>query len=300
MIRHGNSKKIAGMRLQDRDLRLLRELGTVIWMSTETIHRRHFPADRSGEAVRRRLRSFAKHGLIESVDLHITTSARSGRSPRFHRILEYGAEVLFDITGVRVPRVLKALPPKPHTIQHRAGMGETLLNFNDACEQKQLPDSEWILEYDPTRSARPNAPFNERFLICDEVADATGRKHRVWPDALSTFNVPHNGTVAQLAIAWEYDRGTETLNQLSEKLEPYAVWLTEKGYQSHFPDALDLRICFVLPSARRMQNVIAAVNKHRIAKYLRFVSVGEFTPEKILDAPIWFTTDGEAKRILPS
>lgn len=300
MTHLGKSEKTTGVRLQDRDLCILRELGTVIWMSTETIHRRHFAADQTGEAVRRRLRLFAKHGLIESVDLNITTSGKSGRSPRFHRLLEYGAEVLLDTTGIRADRVLRALPPKPHTIQHRAGMGETLLNFCDACERKQLPASEWLLEYDATQSARPNSPFHERFLICDEVTDSSGRKLRVWPDAISTLNVPHNGSIAQLAFAWEYDRGTETLTQLQGKLDPYAVWVAEKRYESHFPHARDVRICFVLPTQRRLQSVIAAVREHRIAKYLRFVSVTDFTPARILDAPIWFTTDGEAKRILPS
>lgn len=300
MTRLGKSDVQRGVRLQDRDFHIIRELGTVIWMSTDTIHSRHFPDDRTGEAARRRLRLFARHGLIESFDLHITSAGKTGRCPRFHRLTEYGAEVLRDFTGVSAPRVMKGSPPKPHTIQHRAGMGETLLSFNDACNRKQLPESEWLLEYDTRSTSRPNAPFHERFQICDEVTDANGRRWRVWPDALSTLNVPHNGSVAQLAIAWEYDRATETLTQITEKLDPYLVWLNDKRYRDHFPDARDLRICFIVPSHRRMQSLIAATRDHRIAAFLRFVSVTDFTPARILDAPIWYTTGGDAKRILPS
>lgn len=300
MTRLGNSDAKPGVRLQERDFELLSELGTVIWMSTDTIHRRHFPVDTSGEATRRRLRSLAAHGLIESFDLHITVAGKNGRSPRYHRLTQYGAEVLADAVGIKCPRVMKAQPPKPHTIQHRAGMGETLLNFSDACDAKGLPRSEWFLEYDATRFATANAPFHERFLICDEVTDSTGRAHRVWPDALSTLNVPHGGTVAQLALAWEYDRGTETLTQVRDKLDPYAIWIAEKRYQTHFPDARDVRTCFVLPSRRRMESVIEAVRDHRAASYLRFVTVADFTADRILDAPIWHCADGQAKRILPS
>jgi hypothetical protein len=300
MTRPGNSKSRPGIRIQQRDLNLLGELGLVNWMSTSFIHTRHFPNDRTGEATRRRLRLHAANGLIESVDLHITTQPGTGRAPRFHRLLQYGAEVYEDLTGVRPARVSRSSLPKPHTIQHRAGMGETLLKFKDACKHAELPATEWILEYDALAGSPPGATFHERFVICHELADESGVKHRVWPDALSTLNVVTKDGVAQLAIAWEYDRGTEPHAQLRAKLDPYSLWIATSGYREHYPDARDIRVCFVLPSQRRLDNVIETLGDHPIANYLRFVSESDFTTDRILTAPIWHDTKGNTKPILPS
>lgn len=297
---HGNSKKLAGVRFQNRDLAMLGELGQVVWMSTACIHRRHFPADNSGEATRRRLRTFVGHGLIESIELHLATRPQQGRLHRYHRLLPYGAEVLTDLTGVPPARLQRSSPAKPHKIQHRAGMGESILEFNDACRGRELPDPSWILEYDPIPNAPAKAPFHQRYLICDEVLDDAGQPRRVWPDAMSALTVPHKGSISQLALAWEFDRGTETLTQVREKLHPYLIWIAGKGYQAHFRDSRDVRVCFIAPSRRRMASMIKYVRDHRIGPFLRFVSVEDFKADRILTEPIWYDVTGHAKRILPS
>ncbi|TWT51741.1 hypothetical protein KOR42_34280 [Thalassoglobus neptunius] len=300
MARRGNSKGIPGIRLQDRDLDILRELGQVLWMDTRLIQCRHFHSDRTGEATRRRLRVLAANRIIESFDLQVTIRPGDGRMPRFHRLLPYAAELLVELTGVPPTRLLTSSPPKPHTVQHRAGMGETLLRFEDAREMKSLPESKWFLEYDRSESASGKSPFHERFTICYSVLDNGGKSHRVWPDALSSLNVPMKGQVSQLVLAWEFDRGTETLKQIVEKLDPYALWIASRGYREQFPSSVDVRVCFVLPSMRRLKSVIEATNMHPVAKFLRFVSFDEFTADRILSEPIWYDANGLAKRILPS
>lgn len=299
MTNRGNSDDRPGIRLQDRDFRILRELGTVLWMDTPLIQERHFPLDRTGEATRRRLRTLAAHRIVESFDLHVTLQPRDGRMPRFHRLLPYGAELLAEFTGVPPARLLTSSPPKPHTIQHRAGMGKALLRFEDARLLRSLPESTWYLEYDRAESRNGKASFHERYSICYSVLDNAGASHRVWPDALSTLNVSMHGKVSQLAMAWEFDRGTETLTQLTEKLDPYALWVASRGYREQFTSAADVRVCFVLPSMRRLKSVIEAMKGHRVAAYLRFVSFSDFQPERILSEPIWYDTNGQAKRILP-
>lgn len=299
-MRRGNSKKQAGVRIQVRDLDILSELGQVIWMSTQCIHQRHFPADKSGEATRRRLRSFVAHGLIESIELHLATRPKQGRLHRYHRLLPYGGEVLTDLTGAPPQRLQRSSPAKPHKIQHRAGMGESVLEFNDACRLRELANPEWILEYDPIPNAPAKAAFHERYFICDEVVDASGRTYRVWPDAMSALTIAHNGSDSQLALAWEYDRGTETLTQVGEKLDPYLLWIAGKGYQVDFPNSRDVRVCFIAPSRRRMTSMIESVRRHRVAPFLRFVTVEDFKADRILTEPIWYDATGQAKRILPS
>lgn len=291
---------MAGIRMQDRDFDLLRELGTVLWMDTPLIQKRHFPNDKTGEATRRRLRTMAEHHMIESVDLHVTARPKNGRLARYHRLLRYGAELLTDFTGVSPPRLLRSTPPKPHTIQHRAGMGDVLLRFNDACSTHKLPKSTWFLEYDAIAGAIPKSPFEDRYEICYSVIDHLGQKLRVWPDAMSSLNIPDKGKVSQLAFAWKYDRSTETQSQLMEKLEPYALWIASRGYQQHFASAVDIRVCFVLQSRGRFKSTVESCKNHQAAPFLRFVLVDDFTPDKILAAPIWYDANGKARRILPS
>lgn len=300
MTDRGNSRDRPGIRLQDRDFRILREMGTVLWMNTPLIQERHFPSDRTGEATRRRLRTLAANRIVESFDLQVTLRPRNGRMPRYHRLLPYGAELLLEFTCVPPARLLTSSPPKPHTIQHRAGMGEALLRFEDARRSRSLPDSTWFLEYDRDESASGKAPFHERFSICYSVLDNAGNAHRVWPDALSSLNIPANGRVHQLALAWEFDRGTETLTQLIEKLGPYGLWISSHGYREHFPTATEVRVCFVLPSKRRLKSVIGAMKDQPAAPFLRFVSFDDFTANRILSEPIWYDPNGQAKRILPS
>lgn len=300
MVSRGNSKETPGIRLQDRDIEILEELGTVLWMDTPLIQQRHFPSDTTGEATRRRLRLMAANRIIESFDLQVTLRPHEGRMPRFHRLLEFGGELLLDFTGRRPQRIGSSSPPKPHTIQHRAGMGETLLRFEDALRSQSLPESTWYLEYDRNESAAGKAPFHERYSICYSVLDDAGNSHRVWPDALSSLNIPSDGTVWQLALAWEFDRGTETLTQLMEKLDPYDLWAASKGYREQFPNAIEVRVCFVLPSKRRLTSVIEAMKDHPAAPILRFVSFDDFAANRILSEPIWYDANGQPKRILPS
>ncbi|MDA1016756.1 MAG: hypothetical protein O3A00_20150, partial [Planctomycetota bacterium] len=72
------------------------------------------------------------------------------------------------------------------------------------------------------------------------------------------------------------------------------------GYQQHFASAVDIRVCFVIQSRHRMKTTIESLRKHRVAPFLRFVLVDDFTADKILAEPIWYDANGNPKRILPS
>ena len=133
-----SERRRRGLRLQPRDFTWLTELGQFGFLPTDVIHQRHFPADKTGVAVRRRLRLCADHGLIQTISIAIAFTGRLGRLPSYHRLTPQGAEVIFDETGVRPLRPGRSEAPKPHTILHRAGMAEVALRFTDACGVKGL------------------------------------------------------------------------------------------------------------------------------------------------------------------
>src|SRR5216684_3240801 len=104
--------------LQKRDLRFLTELNEVGVMDTPTIHGRYFPADRTGKASLRRLRSFVGHDLIRRLPLGVAYADQHvGKFPCVYCLTTRGGELLHELTGLDRVRVLRK-DPRSETIQH--------------------------------------------------------------------------------------------------------------------------------------------------------------------------------------
>lgn len=295
----GAPPKLPGMRLQTRDLAILSELGEVALLDTETIHRRYFADDATGQACRRRLRLLAAHGLTQTLQIGVTTTHRTGRLPTIHRLTAIGADVVAQETGHHSRRIARSDPPRPYTLLHRLGMARVVLAMNDACQLHGLAKPEWLLEYDAVPNAPPHASFAQRFMICHEFPGPKGRKISCWPDAACTLTIPRDDKNWQLAVFWEYDRSTETLVQVAEKLAGYQALLSLRAYQRYWPTAAGVRIFFVVPSAARRQNILSAIRPHPAAEAIRIAVVNDvLTPARVLAEPIWETTAGEARSII--
>ncbi|MEZ5942903.1 MAG: replication-relaxation family protein [Planctomycetaceae bacterium] len=291
----GRSK---GISIQQRDLDILIGLGTASCLTSKSIRGRWFPEDKTGEATRRRLKRFAEHQLIQSISLAVSQINRVGRMPQVHRLLAYGADIVEDATGMRPPRIAKSDPPKPHALLHRAGMGHIVLEFNAACQLNELPEPQWLLEYDAATNVPLNAPLSQRYLIRWDVPINDTQTATCWPDALCQFTLPGKDRTWNLAIAWEYDRSTETHNQLAGKLDAYEGWLKHKAYRGVFPNADDARVFFVVPSAERLRNTIRAIKDHPAAATVRLAVAPECDSTRVLNAPIWHQIDRDRRAIL--
>jgi len=186
--------------------------------------------------------------------------------------LPLGADLVEDETGFRPPRVAKSDPPKPHTLLHRAGMGHIVLEFNTACQLNNIPVPQWLLEYDAVPNLPLNAPLSKRYLIRWDVPISNTETATCWPDALCLFTLPGKDRNWQLAIAWEYDRSTETQSQLAQKMPAYGGWIQHKIYQSLFLQADDARIFFVVQSEQRLHNIMSAIQDSLVGPAVRLAT----------------------------
>jgi hypothetical protein len=287
---------LRGLYLQPRDFDLFGDLGEFPILSTKVIHDRYFPADRTGVAARRRLHLLALHQLIQTIAVSIARANKPGRMPTFHRLTPYGAEVLLHETGNQAPRPCRSEITKPHTLLHRAGMSEAALSFTDACKAFNLPRPVWHFEYDTVAGVPPTASLSRRFLLRHDFPATAGRSLLCWPDALCQFLLPKGEQTWQLAIAWEFDRSTESHAQIKTKLDGYLPWLAQRSYHRAMPQALDARVFFVVPSEKRRSELIRSLAKHPAATAVRLAVFGDLTPATLLTLPIWRPLDGSDSR----
>ena len=222
-----------------------------------------------------------------------------GRSPTYYRLTETAADFIERETGNRPTRIARSSPPSARTILHRVGMARVVLAMNDACSLHGLAQPEWFLEYDSVAEVPGMAPFSRRFHLCHQFVLDDRTKLTCWPDAGCSLTIPHNGTTAQLAILWEFDRSTETLQQLKAKMPPYAHFFQTHAYRKHWPAAKEARIFFIVPSLQRLENAVTALRTEAAASIVRLATVTDMKPDCVLTKPIWSTVDGQRRSILP-
>jgi Replication-relaxation len=296
---------LPALRLQPRDLQLLNELGETGLLDTATIHRRHFPADRTGEACLRRLRLYAAHGLTEAIAPAVSFGLpRGGRLPAIHRLTPRGAAVLQEVTGEAPRRVLTS-GPRPETLLHRLGCAKLQLLVRDACAVAGFPAPAWIAEYDAVPGVGPNVPLSERFILCQMYRGADGTRHTCWPDAACLLSIPGRAIGAlpephALILLWEFDRSTETLKQVARKLPGYREFLARGDWRRAFPGAVQptVRVFVVTPSAARLRHIADALRGHPGSEAVRLAVLGDLTPERFFTAPLFRTVVGDARPIL--
>lgn len=294
-----NSESLkAALRLQRRDVTLLCELGEVGLLDTPTLHQRHFPDDRSGQACRRRLRLYRQHALVQQICVSISTTTRYGRQPALFRLTGAGADLLEETTGERPKRAARSDIAKPSTLLHRLGVAKTALAFNDACKRQSLRKPAWHLEYDAVENVPVHAPLASRFLLCHDFSIGSSRRVRCWPDAGCVLSIPQGERTSQLGIFFEYDRSTETLAQVAGKLEGYDALLKSRAFRDYWPDVQGIRIFFIVQSDERLLNIASALKERRGADAVRLATVADLTPAKVLCAPIWQTVSGDRRSIL--
>jgi hypothetical protein len=285
-----------GLYLQPRDLALLAELGEFGLLPTDVIHARHFPDDKTGVAVRRRLRLLANHQLIQTVAIAVARVGKPGRLPAFHRLTTTGDDVLHHETGLRSQRPGRSEIPKPHTILHRSGMAQVALAFTDACRLNGLTLPAWHFEFDCVPGVSRTAPLSQRFLLRHDFVGGSGKTLTCWPDALCRFELTDAQRTWELAIAWEYDRSTETHRQIQQKLDAYMPWLQRQAYRHAFPSALHARVLVIVQSEGRRQNLIQSFRRHPTASIVRLTVWSSLQAPPPLTAPSWYPLDGSDPR----
>lgn len=303
---------VRGMRLQDRDIRLLGDLGTVVLMTVSMIRARYFPNDTTGEACLRRLRLLRNAGLIARLSFPVvSTTDEPGHLLALYRLTGHGAEVV-SVATARRPRRLLRTDPKPKTLLHRRDLAQVMLAVNDATATASLPDPEWLLEQDVRPGTSRKTERAERFILYEDFKQDDGRVLQLRPDASAWLRFPSpaagQAIVHDFLAWWEIDRSTDSLAQVSDKLPPYSFFLRQheaadparRLYRRHWPlvERATLRVFFVCPSVQRMRTISDAIRQLPGAEYVRLATLDSITPERFLRDAIWQDVNGTARAIL--
>ena len=78
----------------------------------------------------------------------------------------------------------------------------------------------------------------------------------------------------------------------------YEAFVATDTYRTLWPNAVGVRIFFVVQSEQRLRNVIDTIRKSPAAKLVRLATVSDLTPKRLLTQPIWRTTDEHSRVIL--
>lgn len=289
--------------LQDRDRRLFDDfVASGGLLDSKTIHARLFPGDRSGEACLRRLRMFCGEGLLETIRPALAFgAATTGRLPSVYRLTSKGADLIHELTGERPAASGTGISTL--TLEHRLGIARLRLVVNDACAAEGFAEPNWIGEYDPMPGQRPgpNAKLSERYRLCHQYPQQ-GTSVTCWPDAAALVGVPgdQSGQVHRLLMLWEYDRSTERLAQVKAKLPGYRLLTGRQDDRRLFEvESVTTRAFFVVKSAERRESIAAAIKDEAGSEFVRLAVVSDLTPAALFREPVWFTSRGDARAILP-
>lgn len=290
-----------------RGIASLFEIAVIGYMDTPVIWRRHFPEDKSGQSCRRWLRQMTSCGFLTPVKSTIAYDLpRGGRVPTIYCITPLGVEVLTQRIGEAVPRPPSA-SPRPETLQHRLGISQLHVLLRDACLHCGFSMPQWIDEYapDPEGPREPGAKLSQRFLLCQSYPQKDGKPVTCWPDATSLVYIPGATATSPpipLVILWEYDRSTETLNQVKGKIPGYRFFLSRGDVRRLWPTVADpvVRVFFVTQSDERRQHVAEAIRDVDGSAAFRLATYSTLTPATFFLMPVWFDANGGAKTIRPA
>lgn len=289
------------MLITTRDIEILMLLGNVGILDTLTIHKRVFPNDTTGRSCQRRLKLLTTEGFISSVDLiGPLAGGQFGRLPRIHALTSVGADVVDHHTGCRPPRILRS-DPKPMTLLHRLTVVHCRLAIDESAASLGMEAPAWILEGDVKAESTGQGKSPSNRLMLYETFAVRGQQISCQPDAASYLKIPLGGKTTNLLAYWEIDRSTESHRQFLRKLPGYTQLISLERFRAHWPDVADptLRILCVCQSRQRIENLSETLRLSPIAKLFRFALQQDLTADRVLQAPVWQTIDGECRAMVP-
>lgn len=292
--------KAKQIRVNDRDIQTLATVGEYGLLDRQLCHALCF-ADKSLEWCRQNLCRLADAGLIETTKLrvwHDEAETRGGRVPILYSLTKDGAETVYLRTGTFPKRVLRSAPSAA-TFYHRLQIVRCRFAFDEAARREGLPPPQWIMEQDMLGGALKELMPQQRRVLFHEFRQENSLL-TCRPDAAALLKLPHpSGNAADattLAVHFEIDRSREGVTQCVAKNAAYALVIQEKTFERYWPHLQNSkhRVFWVVPSKQRIESLAAAMRKDAIAPLLRFTTVDDCTPTRVLTEPVWFDVQGTA------
>lgn len=294
------SKLQRGVRLNDKDIEILADIGRYGLFDSALCHGRHFP-DTSREWCRQKLARLVEAGLLHSVKLQVWYAeherTQGGRIPAIYCLTPAGADVVVQRTGEYPSRVARS-EPAPVTIFHRLQIVKVRLAIDSALVALGLPPAIWTTEQDLRSDAGDDEmPNRRRWLyheVCTEQGVVTCR-----PDAAMLLRIPKPGDAGftNLGGFFEIELSHKGAEQYLEKLRGYEALLQSRvfPYWEAFPQ-IATRVFWVLPAAERIKRLITLFKRSEAASSFRYTTSAQCGAGLLTDK-VWINTAGEAMQI---
>lgn len=281
------------IRLQQRDLQILSDLGRYGLLDGKVLADRHFGG---GDRVpRRRLARLVAENLLQRFSVSEYFYA-NGRQPYVYALAKRGAEVLLERSPESQPRVIDSVSAQfvAHTLQ----VSQFLLRLEESAEAIGITTSQWCLEFDVTDSFRinpdPRTAYQSRYILHETFAAPKGKSHAkpysYRPDAAFCLSYCGHALLGYL----EVDRSTEPLRVFGRKLPAFSRMVSEQRYRGHWPSLngqpVTVRCYVTTRSRRRLKSIAGYLQSRGEAAALRLACADDLKHNLLTDC-IWSTVD---------
>lgn len=286
----GRTPKAMNFVLTERDLAILEALGHYRYLRTGQVSRLIFPASKTVQSARRRLKYLYHAGYVGRIQP--MTDNALGHAEMAYFLELSGADLLDDDA---LPKFSRKGMVKPLFLRHALDVSEFRLNLELAVHATPGIDLHRMVMDFELKSHTENAVGRRRYRLFDEVVDPIGkRKLVVHPDMLFVLKAEtEQGRVFQRLFFVEIDRGTEGLRVIADKLTGYHLYKRE-GVFRKFGDFTDFRVLIQTNSEKRAMNIHELTGRFDGAVDAWATQDRLVTDESLLHDAIWSKPGDEA------
>lgn len=274
--------------ITERDLGVLRAIAHYYVLSRVQLQRLCFPDDASGRITRRRLQTLIDAKLLNRTATPVFNPAGGSAWPAYFPARK-GLEYLAELTGEERFLGVASQPPQVHHLLHWLAVSETHLRLDLALAAQSIVQCpSWWNEWD---TVCPTETLPEKRYRIYTLLQAQPRLICA-PDAAFLLQVGEHRKVFYL----EQDRQTSGVRQVAAgKCGGYAAMLEQQGHLRHFPQATvpGFTVLVIAPNERRRDALRLAFRDKPAADCLKFASVADLEPTRLLHAAIFYPCQGE-------
>jgi hypothetical protein len=274
--------------ITDRDLAVLLKLDRYYVCSRPQLQRLCYPTDLTGRVTRRRLQALVSDNLINRHRAAIvyphTIPAGSIYFPSIK-----GCQLLCETQGDDRYLLTPTQCPQSHHALHWLAVTETHISLDAAIDaQTDVAVLEWVNEWDIVNKdeQKPEKQYRLYTVLQEEPRLICA------PDA--AFVLSYRGFNKVFFV--EQDRGTSGARQVvARKIKGYFAMNRQGRHLDKFPscNVNSLTVVCLAPNAGRRDSLRRAFAGKEGSELWRFVTVTEFTADKLLHEPILYPAKGD-------
>jgi hypothetical protein len=274
--------------ITDRDLAVLLKLDRYYVCSRPQIQRLCYPSDLTGRVTRRRLQALISEGLINRQRATIVYPHTIPAGSIYYPSTK-GCQLLSETQGDDRYLLTPTQCPQSHHALHWLAVTETHITLDAAIDaQHDVALLDWVNEWDIVNKdeQQPEKRFRLYTLLQEQPRLICA------PDA--AFVLSYRGFNKVFFV--EQDRGTSGAHQVAaRKVKGYLAMQQQCKHCEQFPlcNVTSLSVLCLAPDVGRRDALRRAFAGKPGSDLWKFVTVPDFSVEKLLHEPVLYSTKGE-------